>query len=171
MLVAGLAIFFIPGTETASCPSDTVVAMNVTSSADVLNLTGAINCTGEGVFNVTWYNSLHIDQIIEVSHGKKVTVTGFGFPTIRPGINYDGDDTGAADDLGSTTGIFSVSNDSGLILKQLVLEGGFSEEGGAVGVTSSSSLYVYDCGFGNNNASTGGKNTVKAWCYTARNST
>lgn len=154
MMLAGLAISFIAGAEPAPCPSVTV-AVDVTSLDDVRNLTDVIHCTGVGVFNVTWYTSLDIEQMIDVSDQKNVMVTGFGFPTIRAGLNGDGG-MGTTHDLGSTTGIFSVHNESSLVLKQLVLDGGHSENGGAVAVTFSSSLHVYDCGFVNNNSSTGG---------------
>lgn len=157
MLVAGLAMSFIAGAEAVPCASGTVV-INVTSLADVRHLTDAMGCTGEGVFDITWYNSLEIEERIEVSDQTSVTITGFGFPTIRAGLTDNDDNAGVVIDLKSTTGIFSVQNGSSLILEQLKLDGGRSKHGGAVVVTSSSSLYVYDCAFANNNATTGGEN-------------
>lgn len=160
LLVVWLAISFMARAETAPCPLRTVV-INVTSSADVLHLTDAIECTGDRVFDITWYNSLDIEQKIKVSDQKSVMVTGSGSPTIRAGLKDDDDYTGANIGLGSATGVFSVHNESTLILKQLVLDGGYSEDEGAVAVTSSSSLHVYDCAFTSNNASTGGETKVK----------
>ena len=154
MLRAGLALFFFAGAGSAPCPSGTI-AVDVISLVDVHNLTDAMHCTGQGVFAVTWYNSLDIEQRIDVSHQKNVTVTGIGFPTIRTGL-IEEHGTATTLDFGSTTGIFSVHNESRLVLKQLVLDGGYSENGGAVAVAGSSSLHVYDCGFANNDASFGG---------------
>lgn len=158
MLVAGLAMSYIAGAEAVPCASGTV-AINVTSLADVRNLTDVMGCTGGGVFDVTWYNSLEIEERIEVSDHTSVTVTGFGFPTILliAGLTDNDDNVGVVIDLEST-GIFSVLNGSSLVLKKLMIDGGRSKHGGAVAVTFSSSLYVYDCAFANNNATTGGEN-------------
>ena len=155
----GLVISLIAGTETAPCPSGTV-AINVASSADLRSFIDGVDCTGEAIFDVTWYSSLQIDESIAISDQKSVTVTGNGFPTIQAGVTDDDDDTDPVIDIGSTTGIFSVQNGSTLVLKQWMLDGGRSRDGGAVAVTSSSSLYVHDCAFTNNNATKGGENKV-----------
>lgn len=79
-----------------------------------------------------------------------------GYPIIR-GALADGNHDGAVGDAGNGTGIFSVSNGSILRLNELVLEGGNAEYGGAVGLLSSSSLFVSSCTFANNSASQGGE--------------
>ncbi|CAN0453186.1 unnamed protein product, partial [Laminaria digitata] len=60
-------------------------------------------------------------------------------------------------DAGSTTGIFSVSNASTLTLKNMMLQGGVSDNGAAVDARSFSSVHVVCCAFSNNNATTGGE--------------
>lgn len=158
-VIVGLAIMFVSRAESAPCPAN-AVAVHVTSAADVQDLTEALTCTGEGVFNVKWYPSLTVAQTINVSNRKTVTVTGTGHPIIR-GALANGNDWGAVvDGEGrNNTGIFSVSNRSTLHLNDLVLDGGNAEHGGAVALTSSSSLFVSSCTFTNNNASNGGEPT------------
>ena len=153
--LSGLALSFISGAESALCPTGTV-EINVTSIADVHNLNDVMNCTGEGDFMVTWYSNLTLDQTIEASNMKNVTVTGVGSPTIHGGLYNE--NTGEDNlDAGEGLGIFSVSDASTLKLSNLVLTGGNAQDGGAVNLLSSSSLFVYDCTFLSNNASNGGE--------------
>ncbi|MEP4804532.1 MAG: hypothetical protein ABJZ69_08980 [Hyphomicrobiales bacterium] len=136
------------GAQSTECPAG-IVAVNITSTADVHHLTDALACVGEGFFNITWYSSLTIYEMIEVSDEKEVTVTGVGVRSFR-----------GADvviDAGSGTGIFSVSGGSTLHLHNVVLKGGNTENGGAVAVLSSSAFFAFDCTFRNNNASNGGE--------------
>lgn len=138
----------------ASCLPGTV-AISITSAVDVQNLTDSLGCEGKGYFDITWHSNVTIDERIEVSDGKHVTVTADAF-------NEDN----AADviiDDGSGTGIFSVSDGSALRLNNIGLRGGNAEHGGAVAVLSSSALYIYGCTFTRNNASTGGE-TPRAGC-------
>ena len=87
---------------------------------------------------------------------KNVTVTGVGSPTIHGGLYNE--NTGEDNlDAGEGLGIFSVSDASTLKLSNLVLTGGNAQDGGAVNLLSSSSLFVYDCTFLSNNASNGGE--------------
>lgn len=151
MILVGLTIFFPPGANSDPCPTG-LVAVNVTSSADIENLTDVISCTGQGDFNVTWYSSLTLGQSISVHGLKNVTITGVAFPTIHGGLGDDND--GGA---GGGTGIFSVSDRSTLSLNKMVLAGGKSENGAAVNLVSHSSLFVYDCNFTAHNASNGGE--------------
>lgn len=156
--LVGLAISilaFLAGAKPELCPSGTV-AINVTSAADVQNLTTALACTG-GMFDITWYPSVTLAQRIEVSNETSVTVTGIGLPSIR-GVLVDDNGANAIGDAGagSGTGLFSVSNGSTLRLNGLVLEGGNAEHGGAVDLQSSSSLFVLGCTFANNTAGMNG---------------
>lgn len=147
----------VSGTASAPCPSSTV-ALNVTSTADVQNLTNALACTGEGAFDIKWKTSLTIAQAIEVSNNKDVTVTGTNFPSIHGALSDEnGGDASTDTGAGRGTGLFTVSNGSTLRLNRLVLEGGNAENGGAVELQSSSSLFVFDCTFANNNAHNGGE--------------
>eukprot|EP00904_Undaria_pinnatifida_P000881 jgi/Undpi1/10794/HiC_scaffold_29.g13242.m1 len=114
-----------------------------------------MNCSGEGFFNATLYNTVQIQQRIEVSNQKSVTITGSGFPTLRA-ATLGTDESSAVADVGNFTGIFLVSGGSTLTMNALVLEGGRSKDGGAVVVLSSSSVHAFDCTFENNNATTGG---------------
>lgn len=123
--------------------------MDVGSTTDLQRMTNAINCTGEGAFDVTWNGTVPIDQRIELSDKKNLTITGsVTLVTGRPGaVIY----------ARNKTGLFSVSGGSTLKLQNLVLKGGSSEEGGGVYMRSSSSVYVVGCSFIDNNASTGGE--------------
>ena len=159
MMMAGWAISFVSEAQSAPCPA-TTVSVNVTSIADVQDLSDALTCTGESMFNVTWYPSMTLAQTINVANRKEVSVTGVGHPIIR-GALADGNDYDIFADAGdgNGTGIFSVSNGSTLRLNHLVLDGGNAEHGGAVGLFSSSTLFVSSCTFANNNASKGGERT------------
>ena len=148
VLASGLTTCFMSGAESAPCHPFTV-DLNVTFTADIQKLSEELDCVGEGIFNVTWYSSLTIDDVIEVSDAKHVTVTGDAL----------GDDNAAGPtiDGGRTTGIFSVSDRSTLRLNNMVLQAGNAQNGGAVTVLSSSDLFIFDCTFKRNNASNGGE--------------
>lgn len=155
LMVVGLAVSFLFGADSAPCRSSTV-QVNVTSIADLQNLTDALACSGKGAFDVTWYSSLKINQSIQVSDSKDVVVTGMGFPSIGGPLPDDTDDGVIADD-GAGGSIFSVWNGSSLRLIDLVVEGGNAENGGAANLHSFSSLSVLGCTFSNNAASNGGE--------------
>eukprot|EP00904_Undaria_pinnatifida_P006566 jgi/Undpi1/3039/HiC_scaffold_15.g06415.m1 len=160
--MVALGISLMPAAESVVCRSSTV-AINVTSAADVQNITDVLACTGGGTFHITWYTSATILQTIEVSNKKEVTVNGVGVPSIRGVLANDNDEGTAIDtDVGSDAGIFSVSNGSTLRLNNLVLEGGNAEHGGAVNLFSSSSLYVVGCTFVNNSATNGAVSNEQA---------
>lgn len=144
VIMTGLAISFMSGVNSASCSLSTVT-VNVNSPADVQNLTDALACTGGGAFNISWNSSVAIAEKIEVSNSKDVTITGTGSTVVSPA---------------SGAGIFSVSGGSTLRLNDLVLAGGSADQGGAVDLLSSSSLFVSDCDFTNNNASNGGEDAL-----------
>lgn len=162
MMLAGSTLAFVSGAETDPCLAGTI-DINITEADDLTRLSDVLNCTGSGTFNVTWLGSLDLPQVIEVSNSKVVTVTGSGFPTIRGALNDNDYAAGVETDAGSTRGMFSVSDGSTLSLYALVLDGGQSENGGAVAVLSSSFLRVSGCTFKNNNASTGGETVVVEW--------
>ena len=154
VLAFGLTTCFISGADSASCPSVTV-PVNITSKADVQSLTDALACEGEGDFNITWYSSLTIEKTIEVFDRKNVAVTGAG--SLVGGRLGNDNGAGVVINAGGGTGVFSVSDGSTLYLNNLVLEGGNAENGGAVDVRSTSSLFAFGCIFSNNNASNGGE--------------
>lgn len=135
----------------APCPAGTT-SMDVATTAELEVMMNTINCTGEGVFDVTWIGSVPLVQIIEVCEKKQLTVTGpTSTPTDLPSAVIDaGSTTG-------TTGIFRVCNGSTLSLNNLLLDGGISTNGAAIDARSSSAVYVADCAFTNNNATTGGE--------------
>lgn len=148
-VVASSFMSFMPAAS-APCSAGTI-AMEVGSAADLHNLANTMNCTGMGKFDVTWIGSLQLEKRIEVSDNKELTITG-STPlfTVLPE---------AVIDAGNTTGIISVSKGSTLTLVSLLLKGGNSESGGAVDVSSFSSIYVADCLLTSNNASIGGETT------------
>ena len=155
MLVAGLTIAIIAGAEVAPCPSDTV-SVNLAATEDIQRLTDAMNCSGGGEYNVTWSNSLQLESRIKVSTGKHVTITGSSkTPTVTAAPHHTHDNISIVD-VGDISGIFLVSDNSTLTIHKMVLDGGYSEDGGAVAVISSSYLNVIDCVFTNNNALNGG---------------
>lgn len=152
VIMAGIAFSSVRGAHPAPCPPD-VIAMSLRSPGDVQALTDAMDCTGPGVFDVTLHGRVQLKDIIDVSGHKNVTVTG-SVDNSRDGTS---DACFYADiDDGNTTGLFSVSNGSSLSVINLGLEGGFSADGGAVSVTSSSFLYAFDCNFTHNTASSAG---------------
>lgn len=156
LFLAGLTISFLSGAKSTPCLPGTV-AINVASAADIQTLADVMNCTGHGDFDVTWYSNQTLARTIEVANTKSLTVTGSGFPTIHGGLYDDNDDGAAVADAGGGTGIFSVSNGSTLRLSNLVIQGGNANNGGAIGLISSSYLFVYGCTLSNNNASYGGE--------------
>lgn len=160
MLVAALATAFIAGAEElVPCPSDTV-SVNLTTAGDIQRLTDAMNCSGGGKFNVIWSNSVQLPSRIKVSTGKHVTITGSSnTPTVRA-APHDTHENASIVGAGDTSGLFLVSDGSTLTINKLVLDGGYSEDGGAVTVLSSSYLNAIDCVFTNNNASNGGDNIL-----------
>ena len=148
---AGVILFLLfSGGNSAVC-SERPVTMEVTSAADVSDLTHSLSCTGPGVFLVTWHENIQISSRIDVSDGKNLTVTGVN--ASLQGSAYPD----ATIDAGSTTGIFAVSNGSMLSLRHLTVTGGMSEGGGAVTATAYSIVTAADCVFARNNASSGGK--------------
>lgn len=154
-VVAGLLLLSISGAGSAGCPSGTV-SLDVAAAFDLQSLTDAMDCTGEGYYNVSWHGNIDIDQTIEVFGEKTVSVTGYGVSTDEM------HDTRAVVGAGGTTGLFIVSDGSTLKLNHLVLDGGYGEEGGAVVVRDSSSLHVFSCIFVNNAASAGGETLHEA---------
>lgn len=151
---AGLFLLLGSGAEAAACPSDTV-SKDVATTSDLQGLTDAMDCTGEGHYNVTWYGNISIDLTIEVFGGKTVTITGNGVAVDEfHGIS-------AAADAGGSARIFSVSDGSTLKLNHLVLDGGNEDEGGAVAVRDYSYLHVAGCIFVNNSAEAGGETIQK----------
>lgn len=148
VMAAGFLAWFTAGAESAPCLATTIF-MNVTTTAELQNMITTVNCTGEGMFEVSWTGSLQLGQAIELSDYKQLIITGSNpVLTVLPS---------AAVDAGSTTGIFRVSNGSTLILKHLLLEGGASEKGAAVDARSFSSVHVTGCAFTNNNSTIGGE--------------
>lgn len=137
----------LSGVEAFPCSAATI-SMNVTTPDELQNMIKTVNCTGEGTFEVSWIGSLQLHHSIGLSGNKTLTVTGPRADlTIFPSAVVDAE---------SATGIFRVSNGSTLILKNLGLQGGASENGAAVDARSFSSVHVADCAFTNNTSSTGG---------------
>ena len=161
LMMVGLVVSFLVRADSDPCRSGTV-QFNVTSTADLRNLTDALACSGEGAFDVAWSSSLTISQSIVVSGSKDVTVIGTGLPTIHGAVPDETTSRSIGDD-GTVGGIFSVSNRSSLRLVNLVLEGGDVRNGGAVNLLYSSSLSVSGCTFVNNTAANGGE-TISRRC-------
>ena len=154
VVLTALWTISISGEEITACLPGTI-SVNVTTNDDMHRLTDAMNCTGQGVFNVTLYSSVQVNRRIEVSNQKRVHITGSGFPAIRA-EPCDNELLSASPYAGTTTGIFLVSNHSTLSINALVLEGGCGEDGGGVAVLASSCLHAYACTFRNNSAAAGG---------------
>ena len=158
VVLTALWTISISGEEITACLPGTI-SVNVTTNDDMHRLTDAMNCTGQGVFNVTLYSSVQVNRRIEVSNQKRVHITVSGFPTIRAEPR-DNELLSAFPDAGTTSGIFLVSNQSTLSINALVLEGGYAEDGGGVAVLASSSLHAFACTFKNNSAAAGGESRV-----------
>lgn len=156
-MAAKVALFLslTSGAGAAPCPAGTT-SMDVATTAELELMINTINCTGEGVFDVTWIGSVPVVQIIEVCEKKQLAVTGSTL-TLTTAAPTDTDLPSAVIDAGSTTGIFRVCNGSTLTLNNLILDGGISTNGAAIDARASSAVYVTDCAFTNNNATTGGE--------------
>lgn len=153
--LTALAICIIATAEEAQCQPG-YVQMDVTTAADLALFTVAVSCTGEGYFDINWNGSVKIEQTIDISNRKTVAISGSN--GLASSSEVDGKwPTGAVINGGQNAGIFNVSNESILILHNLVLEEGYSEAGGAVSACASSSLHVFSCTFRNNIAIDGGK--------------
>ncbi|MEP5375896.1 MAG: hypothetical protein ABJQ14_08910, partial [Hyphomicrobiales bacterium] len=114
IMVVGLVASLIPGAVPFRCPTG-IIAFNVTSATDLLNLTDLLNCTGQGTFNVVWHSSLTLSRAIEIANMKNVSIIGSGLPTIRGGPNNETNSSVTVDST-SGTGIFSVAGESTLHL-------------------------------------------------------
>ena len=139
---------FLQGAHPGVCPPGTI-SMTVATTSELQTLMTTINCTGGGVFNVTWVGRVSLVETIEIRDEKILTVTGS-----TSGLT---DFSRAAIDAGGMMGIFTVYNGSTLSLNSLVLEAGNVENGGAVDARSFSSVIVDDCVFTNNIATNGGE--------------
>lgn len=126
----------------------TTIHMDVVTPIDLQRFVDAMEGNDtKGTYNVTWYGRQQIHEVIEVSDGKHVTITGVARLGTAPA---------AANDEGDTTGLFFVHGGSTLILRSIGLDGGSSARGGAVYVKENSEVNVFDSAFTNNNASNGG---------------
>lgn len=159
-------LVFLQDVVSISCATSATV-MTVASAADVQKLAAALECTGGGVFDVTWIGSIVIGDIIEVSGGSNLTVVGSGSPTSALNTESAGKNGAAVIDGGEISGIFNVSGPSTLNLYNLVLQGGNSTYGGAItgdffispNVSGGVTITAIDCSFLNNYASVkGGEN-------------
>lgn len=135
------------------CVSGTTLNMDVATPVDLERLIEAMegnDTTTNGIYNITWYGRQQLHERIEISDTKYVTITG---------VTRLGTDPAAANDAGSsstTGGLFFVDGGSTLTLRSLLLDGGQSQEGGAISAMDGSVVNVFDCAFTNNNASNGG---------------
>ena len=150
VMAAKFALLFwcLRGAESGLCPAGTI-SMNVATRSELQTLMAAMNCTGEGVLNITWIGRVSLVEAIEIREEKTLTVTAL--------ISALTDFSSAAINAGGTTGIFTVYNGSTLSLNGLVLEGGSFTNGAAIDARSSSSVIVDDCVFSNNIATNGGE--------------
>ena len=126
----------------SACPIG-VSSLVVSSAAEAFSLNQALNCSGQGQFEVDWIGEVLIPSTIEVSDGISLTVTGSSFGTDAAIIN--GSET--------TPGIqlFTLSDGAELELNSISLVGGFGS-GAAVYASAGSRLMARDCSFvGNTN--------------------
>lgn len=146
-------LLFLSGAESAQCVD---TQMEVASTSDAQELSDALNCTGGGNMNVTWYGSVTISQAFEVPGGISLTVTGSNSASMA----LDGASPQAiivGNELPSDSAIFNVSGASTLTLDNMVLHGAYSVEnrgGGAIeaqgSVDGHLTVNVIDCLFTDN---------------------
>lgn len=126
-----------------TCPVG-VTARNVSSTAEALELSDALNCSGRGQFEVDWSGNVLLPRTITISNGSSVKVTGLG-----PEAVIDG---------GGAVRLFEVDEGSTLEINRVSLVGGRSageipgEGGGAVQLLSLSRLAAVNCSFVGNTA-------------------
>lgn len=144
-------------TMSASCPVG-VTTLTVATTAEALELSEALLCSGAGDFEVEWSGEVLVTKTISVSNSTSLTVTGSG-STMLPQAVIDG---------GGDVQLFVVDAGSSLELNSLSIQRGLAwpGSGGAVEVVDSSLLTVIDCSFSYNNASYfGGKEVLLFACF------
>ncbi|CAM9630947.1 unnamed protein product, partial [Sphacelaria rigidula] len=124
-----------------SCPEG-LTDWNVSTTAEALELSDALQCSGPGQFEVHWSGEVLLTRTITISNESSVAVWGHGAGE-------------AVIDGGGAVRLFEVDDGSTLQLSSLSLVGGWADEygdGGAVMVTNSSQLRASNCFFIGNNA-------------------
>lgn len=155
-----------PQVESAACAAG-IITLEISSSSDLENLHSVLDCTGGGVFDVSWYGTVAVNDTLYVPDGSDLTVTGFSSrSTLDEGSNPT-----ATIDGGHRTpfGFFCLYNNSALTLNNLVLDGGYStSNGGAVGALEEDLdpgpiarfVNIVDCTLHNNTAESFGEGFV-----------
>lgn len=180
LLAALMLTFLFSGSEPAACPSD-VVHMYVSTPDEAQKLVSALNCTGGGIFDVTWTGRVPISETFVVPNGSSLTITGAAGASPVGGNDVDVIDAEGTTHIFSVMGgreyfkpstwtlygshthtsFFSTSGD--LNLANLVLTGGQERGellggwGGGAIEASGSAVKIYNCTFRNNTSlGTGG---------------
>ncbi|CAM9477686.1 unnamed protein product [Ectocarpus fasciculatus] len=124
----------------SSCLEGTTT-LNVSTTAEALELSDSLDCFGSGHFEVNWSGSVLLSQTTTVSNFSSLSVTGVGAEAVIDG--------------GGAVGLFDVNNSSALLLDGVSLIGGSGVDSGGVEV-SKSTLLVRNSSFVGNTGSEGG---------------
>lgn len=151
--VLGLADSQDTSLPLTTCPVG-VSARNVSTTAEALELSDALLCSGPGQFEVEWIGAVLLAETIVVSNGLSLKVSGRGEEAIIDG--------------GGGVRLFEVLIGSVLELDKVSLvrggpghDGSSLNYGGAVIVSGLSRLTATECFFKDNNATTyGGKKCI-----------
>lgn len=138
--VSLLSVLGLAKAQATPCEAG-VTTRNVTSTADALELSDALRCSGPAEFEIDWVGEALLTRTIAVSNGSSVKVMGRGAGE-------------AVIDGGGAVRLFEVNEGSTLELNRVSLVGGFSSgDGGAVHLAADSRLSVVNCSFVENIAS------------------
>lgn len=131
-------------TKSQSLCADGITEFPVSSTAQALELSNALLCSGPGQFEVGWSGNVVISRTLILSNGTSLKVAGAGTGVI---------------DGGGVTRLFEVEGGASLELNGMSLTGGLAsfgassvDHGGAVYLAQDSQLSAVDCLFFDNNA-------------------
>lgn len=139
-------------TMSAPCPEG-VITLSVSSTADVLELSEALLCSGEGEYEVEWSGEVLVTSTISVSNSTSLKITGSVSSTLPQAVVDGGDEVQ----------LFVVDAGSSLELSGLSIQRGVTSDGrAAVEVMGSSLLTAIDCSFSYNS---GGERGNQCSCF------
>lgn len=160
-LFQACAILFVLGVTISSpamstpCPAD-VTTLSVSSTAEAVELSEALLCSGSGKFEVEWSGEVLVTKTMSVSNSTSLKIIGSGSTSPPQAVINGGDEVR----------LFVVQGGSSLELNNLSIQPGMAWPGigEAVLVMDSSQLTVVDCSFSYSEAWSSGGETHLCAC-------